>query len=271
MSGREGMVRLERSRSWLRQGACCGEQPAERATRVGSVGWPNALALVFAGLVWVLAGLGKLALHGAEEEPPVINPFGPRPSDREEAVPGYVETSDGKVYPGLIYMTRDKRLKLYDEQLQRQREIPLRVVKQIDCQVKKEWMEKEWRFKELALDEKMYTGREYPAREYLHTITLQDGRQITGPLAEIIYVKPYLPKPEPGSKTYQPDVEPMRFILYKRHKGDFGQSLKSLVYVKCIKLGEEALEEGRRKAAGRPTSSSASKQTPATKQPKEEP
>jgi len=245
-------------------------RPALRADRAVRIAWPTAVALALAGLAWLLAGAGRLASQAAEEEPPVVNPFGPRPIDREDAVPGYVETSDGKVYPGLIYMTRDKRLKLYDDQLQRQREIPLRVVKQIDCQVKKEWMEKEWRFKELALDEKMYTGREYPAREYLHTITLQDGRQITGPLAEIIYVKPYMPKPEPGSKTYQPEAEPMRFILYKRHKGEIGQSLKSLVYVKSIKLGEEALEEGRRKAAARPTSSLPSpQQAPAPKGKKE--
>jgi hypothetical protein len=219
--------------------------------------WQSVGVLMVAA-VWGLGGVCPLAADAAEEEPPVINPFGARPTDREDAVPGYVETSDGKIYPGLIYMTRDKRLKLYDDGLQRQREIPLRVVQQIDCQVKKEWMEKEWRFKELALDEKMYTGREYPAREYLHTVTLQDGRKITGPLAEIIYVKPYMPKPEPGSKIYQPDVEPMRFILYKRHKGEFGQSLKSLVYVKCIKLGEEALEEGRRKASARPGSAASS-------------
>ncbi len=105
-------------------------------------------------------------------------------------MPGCIELSDGSIHPGLIYLTRDKRLKIYDEQLQRQREIPLRVVKQIDCAVKKEWMEREWKYKETTSDEKMYTGRSYPAREYLHTITLRDGRTITGPLAEIVYVQP---------------------------------------------------------------------------------
>ena len=63
-------------------------------------------------------------------------------------------------------------------------------VTQIDCAVKKEWMEREWKYKETTSDEKMYTGRSYPAREYLHTITLRDGRTITGPLAEIVYVQP---------------------------------------------------------------------------------
>ena len=60
-------------------------------------------------------------------EPPTINPFGPAPAEREsrrdDAVPGCIELSDGSLHAGLIYLTRDKRLKIYDEKLERQREI----------------------------------------------------------------------------------------------------------------------------------------------------
>lgn len=214
-------------------------------------------AVLLASCLW----MGS-ASASAAEEPPAINPFGARTIDQPNSYPGYVETSTGKVYPGLIYMTRDKRLKLFDEKLQRQREIPLRVVKQIECKVKKEWMEKEWRFKELALDEKMYTGRTYPSREYLHTITLRDDRTIVGPLAEIIYVKPYIEK-SANPKAYRPEAgKPLRFLLHKRDKGEAGTDLKSLEYVKLVKLGEEALKEGQRKAGRRrptrPTSKSRS-------------
>ena len=97
----------------------------------------------------------------------------------------------------MIYLTRDKRLKIYDDRLQRQREVPLQAVKQIECKVKKEWMEKEWKFKETTSDEKILTGRSYPAREYLHTITLGDGRTITGPMAAIVYVR-RSPQQEPS-------------------------------------------------------------------------
>jgi len=197
--------------------------------------------------LWALP-TGRVA-DGAE--PPAINPFGPVRHEREDAVPGYLETFDGKVYPGAVYMTRDKRLKVYDESLKRQREIPLRVVKQIECNVLKEWMEKEWRFKELTKNEKYYTGRQYPAREYLHTITLQDDRTIAGPLAEIIYVKPYADHKATPSTSYRPEAEAQRFLLRKRDKGEPGDDLKGLAYVRLIKLGEEALEEGRRKAARR--------------------
>jgi len=199
---------------------------------------------------WLFLLLGALGTGWRlqAEEPPALNPFGPVKQDREDAVPGYLEMSNGKVYTGNVYMTRDKRLKIYDEKMQRQREIPLSKVSKIECQVKKEWMEKEWRFKELALDEKVYTGRSYPAREYVHTITLTDGRTITGPLAELIYVQPYTYSPREAT-GYRPEVEPQKFPIHKRDKGEMGTDLKSLLYVKVIKLGKEALEEGKKKAS----------------------
>jgi hypothetical protein len=181
-----------------------------------------------AGLVMLaLAMIVPILLAG---EPPAINPFGPAPSEREDAVPGCVELSDGSLHRGLIYLTRDKRLQVYDEALQRQREVPLLAIKQIDCTVKKEWLEREWKFKETTSDQKMYTGRGYPSREYLHTITLKDGRTITGPLSAIVFVQP--------KRTTSAEPEAERFLLNKRNKGELGQSLKSLVYVKRIKLGE---------------------------------
>lgn len=183
----------------------------------------------------------------AAEEPPALNPFGPVQSERDDAVPGYVELSNGRIFVGDIYMTRDKRIKLDDESIKRQREIPLRVIKQIDGNVLREWMEKDWRFKENANDEKYFTGRSYPCREYEHVITLQDGRKIAGPLSEIIYVQRFVQdkdKPLAGGATAKPE----RLLLHKRDKGEPGTSLKALVYVKTIKLGEAALEEGRKKA-----------------------
>jgi hypothetical protein len=199
------------------------------------------------GLV-VLAVLSATRL--VADEPPALNPFGSAaPQQREDAVPGCLELSDGSVRAGMIYLTRDKRLKIYDEQLQRQREVPLQAVKQIECKVKREWMEKEWKFKETTSDKKLYTGYSYPTREYLHTITLSDGRTITGPLAAIVYVEPprYAPA-RPEGETGQP--EPERFLLNKRNKGVRGQELKALVYVKKITLGKEVLEEAMKKQNG---------------------
>lgn len=192
---------------------------------------PNELTLraTVTGIVWMA---GILTIHAGE--PPTVNPFGPPTAKREDAMPGVVELSDGTVHAGLVYLTRDKRLQIYDRQLQRQREIPLRVIKKIECSIQWEELKKEWRFKEGASDVKLYTGRSYPAREYLHTITLNDGRTITGPLSALIYLKP-----KPKGADQQPPMEPKRFLLSKRGKGNLGQDLKSLIYVKRITLGGE--------------------------------
>jgi hypothetical protein len=172
------------------------------------------------------------------QEPPAVNPFGPREQNRADAGPGYVELSDGSVHPGQIYLTRDARLKILDAEQQRTRDVPLSAVRRIDCQVKREWMEKEWRFKENANDEKVYTGRLYPSREYTHKITLQEGRTIQGPMSAIVYVQ------AEGSS----DRVAQRFLLHERDKGPPGRELKSLSFVRVIELGDKALEEGKKRA-----------------------
>ena len=202
--------------------------------------------LLFAELLVLLA---LPAARGQQSEPPALNPFGSRAAredpKRDDAVPGFVEMSDGKVHPGQVMLTRDARLKVFDEQQKKHREIPLKAIKRIDCTVLKEWVEEEWRFKENASDEKYFTGRTYPSREYTHKITLQYGQKIEGTLSGIVYV------------WADPAAEPERYLLHKRGKGDPGTDLKSLVYVRSIQLGAKALEEGKRKAAG-PASQKAS-------------
>lgn len=206
--------------------------------------------VTFLGVPVLMGGwlLVSAAVTLAADEPPALNPFGPAKSEREDAVPGYLETSDGQVYPGAVYMTRDKRIKIYDPKMERQREIPLRMVTQLECTVKKEWLERDWKFKETALDEKMYTGKSYPARMCVYTIALANGTTITGELSEVFYVRGYLEN-KPGEAPDEDSLQEKRFLLHKRQKGENGATLKSLVYVKTIKLGQEALKEGKEKAA----------------------
>ncbi len=203
----------------------------------------------------------------ADEEPPALNPFAHVRQDRDDMVPGYLEMSDGRLFVGNIYMTRDKRLKIEDESLgmggdaasratsqKRQREIPLRAIRQIEAKVEREWMEKEWRFKESALDEKVYTGRAYPARKYVHTVTLNDGRAITGSVAEIFYAQPL--RESATDSQPEEDAEPIRFMIHKRDKGKPGTTLEQLAYVKLIKLGADVIEEGKKKASATGNASS---------------
>jgi hypothetical protein len=177
------------------------------------------------------------SLYCGAQEPPAVNPFGPRPQTRDDAVPGYVELSDGSIHLGRLYLTRDTRLKIFDTELGRQREIPLRVIQAVECSVEKEWLEKVWRFRAMADDEKVYTGQTYPARIYQHTIVLNDGRRIHGPMSGIIYVDDY-----EGQGT-------RKFLFHKRQKGPVGSDLKSLVYVRKVALGEAAMRQGQQRKA----------------------
>lgn len=170
----------------------------------------------------------------AGDDPPALNPFAPKAAVRDDAVPGYIELSNGAILPGHIHITRDARLKIYDEKVERQREIPWNRIRQIDCTVQKEWLEKEWRFVENANDRKVFTGRTYPSRIYVHTITLSDGRKIQGPLSAVIYLQ-------------RLDRKTQKYLLHKRDKGEPGYDLESLRYVKSVRLGPDALKEGQRR------------------------
>ncbi len=169
-----------------------------------------------------------------QDEPPALNPFAPKPTIREDAIPGYLELSDQTIHLGKVHLTRDTRLKIYDGVQKRQREVPLRVILKIECKIEKEWIEKIWRFKENANAEKYYTGETYPAREFIHVITLQDGRTIEGPIDGILYVhKEDAPKPD-------------RFLIHKRQKGPIGSQLEDLIFLRSVHLGDKAMAEGKR-------------------------
>ncbi len=187
----------------------------------------------------VLCAPFVVAVSGWADDPPAIDPFGPRAAGRDHAVPGYLELSDGTVHPGRLYLTRETKLRIFDDAQKRFREIPLEAVQRLDCTAVKEWNEKEWRFKENASDEKVYTGRTYPVREYTHALTLADGLTIRGPLSAIVYLEPAA------------GGEAERYLLHQRDKGEPGTELKALTYVRGIRLGEKALEEGKKKAPKR--------------------
>ncbi len=186
------------------------------------------------GLLACILAVLPVAARSAADDPPAIDPFGRKAAVREDAVPGYIELSDGTILPGHIYATRDTRLKIYDQQQERQREVPWNKIRQIQCDVDKEWMEDEWRFRENANDEKVFTGRRYPARIHVHTVTLADGTSIRGALSSVIYLQ------RAGEAT-------RKFELHKRAKGKVGDRLESLVYVRTIRLGPEALADGQRR------------------------
>ena len=187
------------------------------------------------------------------DEPPALsNPLSSRRDVdvREDTMPGYVEMSNGEVFAGLLYITRDKRLEIYDTELKRQRTIPIHKIAEIEVQVMSEWMEKVWRFKELASDEKMYTGETYPCRVFEYKLTFDDGRVLEGPMSGLIFVQP-LKESEDASVGHIPERDAERLYFHKRQadKTHIGKKLADIHYTAKVKIGDDALEEGLKKAA----------------------
>jgi hypothetical protein len=92
----------------------------------------------------------------------------------------------------------------------------------MEAEVLWEREEAEWRFKESGHDEKVYSGKTYPARETQYKVKLVNGDELTGGIVAPIAVR---------SST-----ESKRSVLNKRSKGEVGQTLKDLVYIKSITL-----------------------------------
>ncbi len=148
------------------------------------------------------------------------SPFAARPAG--ETRPGVIETSDGEKIRGPLRTTLDKPVRVWEEDRGEYRDIPFALIKKMEARVAWERDEREWHFKESGSDVKEYSGKTYPARETNYLITLVNGQQVSGSVALPLYQDS-----RDGTRTY---------VLHKRDKGEAGQSLKQLVFVKRVEF-----------------------------------
>lgn len=125
---------------------------------------------------------------------------------------------------GRIGTTRGKPVRVWNDEDKEYRDIPFALVRSLEAKILWERDEKEWHFKESGSDIKEYTGKTYPAREMQYTVTLLNGQTVTGGIVLPLYFE----TPE-GDKT---------FVLHKRDKGEVGQTLKQLIYVRRVDFAE---------------------------------
>ncbi len=156
------------------------------------------------------------------------SPFGLEASVlRRDAVPGYIELSDGRKVPGKIYTTRAKRLDVHNLERRLDEHVPVPAIKSIEAVVEWERIERQWRFKEAGSPEKVYSGRTYPARMLAWRLTLRNDHVITGHiLGQPLYV------------TREGETE--RWVLHKRQKGPIGGTLEDLLYIRRVVFGKPA-------------------------------
>jgi hypothetical protein len=179
----------------------------------------------------VMAAKGEM-----EEGRPPVDPFGVRWKPPEEARVGTVYLSNDRKVHGLIYSTRGKPFRIFDDNLKKSVDVYIPEILTIETEVEEEKMEADWRWYEAASDKKVFTGKYYPRRKYLTKITLKrkDRRgkhyEFTGHLNAPVYVL------ENNAK------EPKQFKLHIRDKGEVGTELKDLIYIKKVDFltkGEE--------------------------------
>lgn len=152
-------------------------------------------------------------------------------SRRPDALPGAIEMSDGKILWGFMHTTADKDWELYLEDEKLLHRVPFIAVLSIRAQVVEEKLDLEWRWKEMGTPERVYTGQSYPTRRLLWTIKLIDGTSLTGAI-----------KGQPLWIATESKINgPM--ILAERTKGQMGQKLDDLVYVKTVIVSRRLLDQ----------------------------
>lgn len=167
--------------------------------------------------------------------PPPVNRDRPA---REDALPGVIELSDGKLLPGWLYTTMERPWVLWVESEKRWRNIPFIDVLSITAVVEEEKVEQEWRWREMGAPERVYSGKEYPTRKLQWKFHLIDGSSITGVIkGQPIWV-------EMGTTKAGP------MVLHERQKGEMDQKMADLLYIKRIVVSKKAMESVLREAPG---------------------
>ena len=158
-----------------------------------------------------------------------------------DAVEGTVVLSTGETISGKVFLTRGKRLRVYDDAQQCYRDFKLKKFSRLAINVKRQRMEREWRFKEEGNPEKVYTGRQYPRLDFTLTATLKNGRNLTSNIAR---GQPLYVQPVKGKRR--------RFLIQPHLQGKPEQTPGHLVYMKEVvfqKLGTAPKDKTRDAAA----------------------
>jgi len=151
---------------------------------------------------------------------PASQPASPFPAAKDLSRIGTITLSDGLWLRGPISHTADKPFRIWAEKDSQYHDIPFTLIRKLEAEVLWERQQPEWHFKESGSDIKEYSGKSYPARETSYTLTLVSGEKITGSLVEPLYLQV-----ADGQKL---------FALHKRDKGEVGQRLDQLVYVRSV-------------------------------------
>jgi hypothetical protein len=183
-----------------------------------------------------------------------------KPASANVPVPATVTWSDGRKETGKLSFTPGVPLTVYDLEKKEWANVELSDLARLEAAPRAEKIDREWRWKDYGNDEKVYTGRERPRRWLDHAILLKGGERMkvhvkgtvvyfdTGPdageqkpdrkSAGSAAEKASEKTNEKPGKVAVPKLVRRRLIIRQYDRGDWGDTLESLVYVKHIEIGE---------------------------------
>jgi len=141
-----------------------------------------------------------------------------------ESRPGTVTLSTGTKVEGRVWTTlaTPLRVVLGDTDKATYQDMDWALIQQIDVLVDEAQLEDDWRWKKEGSDDKVFSGKKYPNVVLRYRITATNGKTVEGGVVAPIYIND-------GTKT-------RTLALYKKQKGELGETLKDVIYITSIKL-----------------------------------
>ena len=159
----------------------------------------------------------------APENKPTTDALGTlKPAPPAGARLGTVTLNNGTKLEGRVWTTLETPFRLWVEESKRYIDVDISLVQRMDVRVISETMEDDWRWLKEGSDEKVYSGKKYPNVELAYRFRLSNDQVVEGTVVAPIYFAD-------GAKS-------RTLALYKKYKGETGESLKDLVYVTSVVL-----------------------------------
>ncbi|MCC6239057.1 MAG: hypothetical protein IT448_01975 [Phycisphaerales bacterium] len=150
-----------------------------------------------------------------------ISPFTSAPTDNSTvSLWAYITFSNDTQISGPVSTTEGKPIRLWDDSRQEYRDIPLNMIQSMQAFVLWQRDQAQWKFTDSGDDAKETTGQTYPARELIYAVTLINGQSLRGGIVAPLYL--------------QIDGRTRTLVLNKRQKGEIGQTLDELIYLKQV-------------------------------------
>lgn len=142
-----------------------------------------------------------------------------------------ITLSNGDKAEGDFSLTPGKKLELFDVAKKKRFNVEPAEIVRISASVEEEKMEQGWMFKEEGLKDKIKLPFFYPLRQLFTDITLNSGVTLHGHCNGLFFL--------------EKDGDSKRYIIYANQKGEKGQTLNDIVYVKEIAFPNRKATDGK--------------------------